>query len=150
MVIETLFSDHVVNASDLRSNQKRWLEEALKRPVTVNYSRRQLAIMNREQARDLFMRVRFAEVALAVCRDLDKRGIFETFPWLESLSKKERSEFREEILDCFAKSSKTGRWNAMEDLIADWKATAEAKQHPEIVRALRDEGTPAEYVTLSE
>ena len=150
MVMETLFSDHVVNASDLRSNQKHWFEEALKRPVTINYSRKQLAIMNREHARDLFMRARFADLALAACRDLEKGSIFETFPWLESLSKKEKTEFREGLLDCFAKASKTSRWNDMEDLIGDWKATAEAKQHPEIVKALKHEGSSADYVALSE
>lgn len=149
-MIETVFSDHVVSASDLRANQKRWLQEALKRPVTVNYNRKQLAIMKRELVRDLLIKVHFADLTLAACRDLEKGSIFETFPWLESLTPKERLEFRDELIECFAGSSKTGRWDDMDDLIADWKATAEAKRSPQLVRALKDEPSPGDYVTLSQ
>ncbi len=148
MVVETVFSDRVVNASDLRKNQRQWLEEALKRPVTVNYSRRQLAIMNRDQVRDLFIKVQFAELALAACRDIDKGGIFEKLPWLEYLTVEDRAQFRDELLNAFLKSSKTGNWDDLDELISDWKATAETERSPEIVKALKEGETATDYVAL--
>ncbi len=148
MVIETLFSDQVVNASDLRKNQKQWLEEALKRPVTVNYSRKQLAIMNRDQVRDLFIKVQFAELALAACRNVDKGSILEKLPWLEQLNAEDRARFRDELVNTFLKSSKTGKWDELEDLLSDWKATAETERSPEVVKALKEGETAADYVSL--
>ena len=148
MVVETVFSDRVVNASDLRKNQKRWLEEALKRPVTVNYSRKQLAIMNRDQVRDLFIKVQFAELALAACQNSDNGSILEKLPWLEHLSSEHKTQFRDELVNTFLKLSKTGKWDELEDLISDWKATAETEGDPEIVKALKDAETAKGYVSL--
>ncbi len=148
MVVETVFSDRVVNASDLRKNQRQWLEEALKRPVTVNYSRKQLAIMNRDQVRDLFMRVQFAELALAACRDIGRGSILEKLPWLEQLNAEDRARFRDELVNTFLKSSKTGNWDDLDELISDWKATAETERSPEIVKALKEGETATDYVAL--
>ena len=150
MIMETVFSDHVVNASDLRANQKRWLEEAFKNPITVNYSHRLLAIMNRDQVRDLFIRARYAELALSACQDLKKGRVFDEAPWLEYLGQKEREQFRDELLDSFMRASKTGDWNEVGDLLSDWKATAEVKRNPAIVTALNDAESPSDYSTVSQ
>ncbi len=144
----TLFSDQVVNASELRSNQKYWLEEALRRPITVSYNRKSLAIVNRDQVRDLYIRLHYAELLLTACRDISKGRIFDEFPWLEYLNTKEREQFVEELLSCFNQSTKNGNWDQMDNLIADWKATAEAEHSPVVISALKDNS--AEYVAIDE
>ena len=142
----TLFSDYVVNASELRNTQKHWLEEALKRPVTISYNRKSLAIVNRDQVRDLYIRLHYAELLLMACQDVSKGRIFDELPWLEYLSMKEREQFIEELLKCFNQSIKTGNWDQMDNLIADWKATAEAESNPEVMTVLKDNSS--EYVSI--
>jgi hypothetical protein len=80
------------------------------------------------------------------CRDISKGRIFDELPWLAYLSMKERQQFIEELLNCFNQSIKTGNWDQMDNLIADWKATAEAESNPEVMTALKDNS--AEYVPI--
>jgi len=70
----TVFSDTIVNATDLRKNQKQWLERAYNKPITVNYGRRQLAIMNREQVNKLYMATHYLELVIKVCDEFEKKG----------------------------------------------------------------------------
>ena len=147
-MVGTVFSDFIVKASELRRNQKRWLDEAHRNPITVSYGRRQLAIINREQVRGLYMEKHYLELVLRAFQELTEGSKSDTFPWVEHLSDEERKQFQKELLACVTRAVIAGDWSQMENLIQDWKATAETEQIPEIVRALQDEERRSEYVTL--
>lgn len=147
-MVNTMFSDFIVSATDLRKNQKRWLERAYENPITISYGHKQLAIMNREQVGKLYTQKHYAELVLKACDEFVKRQKSDTFPWVEYLSDDEKMQFHSELLTCVMKSIFTGDWTRLEELIQDWKATAETERNPEIVRMLQDKGTPEDYVTV--
>ena len=144
----TVFSDFIVNATDLRKNQKHWLEKAYDNPITITYGRKKLAIMSREQVGKLYTEKYYAELVLKACQEFTKEQKSDTFPWMEYLSDDEKIQFHSEILNCAMKSIITGDWTQLEYLIQDWEATAETERNPEIVKMLQDKGTSEEYVTL--
>jgi len=147
-MVSTVFSDFIVNATDLRKNQKQWLERAYNNPITVSYGRKQLAIMNRDQISKLYMKEYYAELVLSACQEFMEGLRSNTFPWMEYLSDEEKTQFHKELLTSATKAIFSDNWVHLEHLIADWKATAETAQHPEIVEQLQHKGTPEEYVTL--
>lgn len=147
-MVSTVFSDFIVSATDLRNNQKRWLEKAYDNPITISYGRRQLAIMNREQVGKLYAEKYYVELVLKACEEFVKEQGSHTFPWLEYLVDEEKTEFHKELLTYVMKSIITGDWTPLEHLIEDWKATAEAATNPEIAKMLQGKATPEKYVTL--
>ena len=147
-MVSTVFSDFIVNATDLRKNQKHWLEKAYDNPITVSYGRKQLAIMSREQVGKLYTEKYYAELVLKACQEFMNEKKSATFPWVEYLADDEGVQFHNELLSCAMKSIITGDWTQLEYLIQDWKATAETERNPEIVKMLQDKGTPEGYVTL--
>jgi len=147
-MVSIVFSDYIVNATDLRKNQKRWLEKACQDPVTISYRHKQLAIVNREQIGRLYTEKYWTELVLKACQEFMKGLKSETFPWVEYLSDEEKTQFHTELLTCAMKSTITGDWVQLEQLIQDWEATAETERHPEIVKALQDEETLEEYVSI--
>jgi len=147
-MVSIVFSDVIVNATDLRQNQKCWLEKAYENPITVSYGRKQLAIMNREQIGKLYTQKYYSELVLKACEEFMKGLKSDTFPWEEYLSDEEKIEFHNELLTCAMRSIFTGDWTQLEHAIEDWKATAETERSLEIVKALQDRGTPEQYVTL--
>jgi len=146
----TVFSDTIVNATDLRKNQKQWLERAYNKPITVNYGRRQLAIMNREQVNKLYMATHYLELVIKVCDEFEKKGESKTFPWAENLSKDDRLQFHKELLTNALRSVVTSNWTQLEYLIEDWKATAEVEGASELAEALMEKGNPEAYVRLKD
>ena len=146
----TVFSDFIVNASDLRNNQKQWLERAYKSPITVSYGRRQLAIVNREQIGRLYAANYYLELVTRACDEFMKKNKSSTFPWVEYLPDNEKVQFHREILSCAIRSTLTGNWTHLENVIQDWKATAEVESSPKLVRALMAREDSTQYVEIKE
>ncbi len=149
-MINTLFADEIVNSSDLRNNQKRWLELACNKPITVNYGRKQLAIMNREQLSGLYKAIYYLELVVKVCEEFEKSGKSRILPWANDLPEKDRAKFHEELVNGAIHAAATNDWSEIEYLLEDWKATAEVENNPKLVEALIREGNPEEYVRYEE
>ncbi len=147
-MVNTMFSDYIVNATELRKNQKQWLERAYNSPITISYGHKQLAIVNREQIGKLYTAKYYTELVLKACQEFVGGVKSDTFPWVEYLSNEEKIQFHNELLVCIKKSIITDNWTQLDYLIQDWKATAETERNPEIVEMLQDKGSPEEYVTL--
>jgi len=147
-MVSTVFSDYIVNATDLRRNQKQWLERAYHSPITINCGRRQLAIMNREKVSKLYTANYYAELVLKACKEFKEGNESNTFPWVEYLPDDEKMKFHSELLSCTIKSIITGNWNQLEYLIEDWKATAEVERNPELAKALMAGEDPSQYVEI--
>jgi len=149
-MVSTVFSDTIVNATDLRNNQKQWLERAYNKPITVSYGRKQLAIMNREQVSKLYMATYYLELVIKVYDEFEKEGKSKTFPWVENLSEGDRLQFHKALLTNALRSVITNNWTQLEYLIQDWEATAEVEGDPELAKALMEKGDPKAYVRLKD
>ena len=149
-MINTLFGDSIVNATDLRTHQKQWLEKACHSPVTVNYGRKQLAIMNRDQVSKLYTANYYTELVLKACQEYRENKESTVFPWVENLQDDEKVEFYTELLNCTLKTIVTGNWDKLDILIEDWMATAEVEQDSELARVLLSKVDPSQYVEVED
>ncbi len=131
-----LFSDEIVNASELRSRQKYWLEKATSRPVTVTYGSHKLAIIDRESISKLFLQQHYLGLTIWYCEEALTGADSETFPWLKYLDDEEKEEFHSELIHSVSRAAKFDNWDDIEDLLGDWKATAETKNNPDVIKAL--------------
>ena len=147
-MVSTIFSDSIVSATDLRNNQKQWLERAYTEPITVSYGRKQLAIMNREKVGKLYASVYYYELVLKACQEIKEKNKSDTLPWLDYLSENDKISFQSELLSTTLKAMVTGNWTQLEHLLEDWKATAEVESNPLLAKALLSEEDPSEYVKI--
>ena len=93
-MVTTVFSDEIVNATELRAKQSHWLTMAAKRPVTVTYGARKLTILNREKIRNLFIQAHYLELFVKHCNEVVKGTKSNAFPWIEHLDDEEKRQFR--------------------------------------------------------
>lgn len=149
-MVSTVFSDFIVSATDLRNNQKQWLERAYTEPITVSYGRKQLAIINREKVGKLYASIYYAELVLKVCQEIKEKNKSDTLPWVDYLSDIDKMKFQSELLSTILKAMVTGNWTQLEHLIEDWNATAEVENNPELAKALLLEEDSSEYVKIKD
>lgn len=149
-MISTFLSDEVISPTQLRTNQKHWLDRACKNVVTIANGRKQLAIINRERISILYAQKHYMEMMLSYSQELAKGLQFATFPWVEHLNSKDRVEFHNEFLSCIINSAITNDWTLAEYLLEDWKATAEVESNPILAEALLAEADPSKYVEIKD
>ena len=151
---ETLFGDEVVLATDLKKRQRYWLDRARqtggvtivqgKAADLVLASRREVAQAVKAAARGE-LAARFLREVLVLGRRPAESGVF---PWLADLEEQEGQEFLRELVEAFARSSTTGSWDEFDELLDDWRTTAEAHRVVEIEQAWQSRGKPEEYVPM--
>jgi len=148
-MVSTIFSDVIVSPTELRRNQKLFLDGAYDKPITVKYGRKLLAILRREQVNHMIMVHYYADLIVRYCQEIHsgKRESI-VFPWMDSLDDEERLEFLNELLGEFSNSSERNNWSSLAQLLDEWKATAEAKRNPEIIKLMQNIDSPREYVVL--
>ncbi len=148
-MVNTIFSDEIINPTELKKNQRHWLDKARTKPVTVTFGDSGLAIINRELIKNLYAEKHYAELLARYCQELAKSKTgSDVFPWLEALPENDRREFHDEFLANFGKATRDNNWTEMQQLLEDWQATAEAYQNPELMEAWKNRGNPEDYVTL--
>jgi|SRR3972149_9774869 len=150
MVTEVVFGDEIVNPTDLRKHQKEWLEKAYTTPVTIRFGAKNLAIIRREKIGAIYKMLEFATKVITYSGEV-KNGQEEkskAFPWVKHLDNNEREQFFTELIETFQKSVDSDDWLAFENMLEDWKATAEAESNPETVKALQPKKKTDEYVRL--
>lgn len=149
-MVTTVFSDEIVNATELRAKQSHWLTIASKRPVTVTYGSRKLTILNREKIRNLFIQAHYMESFVKYCNEVMKGTKSNTFPWTEYLDDEEKKQFYEEFISSIMMAVVTENWEVVETLLEDWKATAETESDEETMKALRTKQASDKYIALKE
>ena len=148
-MVSTIFSDIIVSPTDLRKNQKLFLDGAYDKPITVKYGRKQLAILRREQVNHMIMVHYYADLVVRYCQEIQNRKRESVvFPWMDTLDDEERQEFLNELLVEFRNCSERNNWSRLAQLLDEWKATAEAKRNPEIIKLMQNIDSPREYVVL--
>jgi hypothetical protein len=148
-MITTFLSDDFINSKELRNNQKHWLEKAYSTPVSIRSGDKKLVLINREQARDIYLMNYYAQIVVGFCQEYSiESKESRVFPWLKYLQKEQVGQFHKQLLACFNEIIKTKEWITMEALLDDWKATAEVAANPALSKELLAEEKPSEYVGL--
>ena len=145
-MVTTFLSDEVISPTDLRANQRHWLNKASENVVTIVTGHKQFALINRERISNLYAQKHYSELALRYCQEVNNNIKSTTFPWVKDLSEEEKSEFHNELLSCIVQTIITDDWSSMEYLLEDWKATAEVNSNSEVAEALLAEENPSTYV----
>ncbi|MDP2932440.1 MAG: hypothetical protein Q8O05_08110 [Chloroflexota bacterium] len=146
-MVSTIFSDRIVNATDLRKNQKKWLEYASRAPITIHYGDTNLTVMNRREAERLYAQIDMLHKIITFCEDYEK-GRYSVFPWASYLSEEERQEFRKQLLNTALADLVQGELSKLNNLIEDWEATAETAHNSEATKSLLEKDNPKDYVTI--
>jgi len=152
--METMFSDEVVLATDLKRNQRYWFDRARKTGgVTIMQGKlADLALVPRQmiaEKTEATIRSRMASQFFSEIIALDRSPSESVvFPWLKDLDEEEQSEFCREFAGTFAKCLATGQWTDFDQLLEDWQATAEARRNPDLLEAWRTRGHPEDYVPV--
>jgi hypothetical protein len=144
----TLFSDDIVNASEFRTKQKYWFNRASSNPVTITYGSRNFAIMEREKISNLYVRKYYLELVIRHCDEVLKGVDSSIFPWLSYLDDGEKKEFHNELIASVAKAVTADSWSTVDELIEDWKATAETKSNSAVMKALKAKVSKDDYVII--
>lgn len=145
----TLFNDEIVTATELKARQKMWFEKAWRTPVSVTSGKKKLVIVNRETARQMYAFNYYADLLIRLGRELraNPSGGSAVFPWMTHLNAGEVNEFYDELLAGFEEAAGHNQWDQLEDLLADWQATAEARSNPATADLLNNRDR-REYVRL--
>ena len=144
---DILLSDDVINTKELRDNLKFWLDKAEISPVSVRSGNKRLVLLNRQVARGMYLLNHYAPMVIRFCQEMafsvNKSTIF---PWIEHLNEEEIVEFRDELLVKLNSAACEDKWADFEEMLEDWKATAEVNSNPEVAEALLAEEDPSTYV----
>ena len=151
---KTMFSDEVVLATDLKKKQRYWFDRAREiGGVTIVQGKvADLVLAPRQKVAEATEAAAHARTAALFLREViplgRKPSESAVFPWLRDLDDEEQQEFLHQFVDLFAHCSTTGDWASFEELLEDWRATAEAHRNPELIEAWHTRGQPEDYVPI--
>ena len=149
-MMNTVFSDNIVNLSELRKRQKHWFDIAYRNPITIPYKQENLTIMNRAEASKLFEQMQYTMLLIEYCNQIKHGEKSYFFSWTESLNDEEKEEFFNELLECVTNCSAKQDWTDFRDLLKDWEATAEAAKNEEMQKVLKRRIPTEKYVALND
>jgi hypothetical protein len=145
-----IYSDEVFTSTDLNRRSGEVLNHARKNPVTISRNNEQFALMRREDAAclvstldklkevlDLFQAVISVAVGMPMAP---------TYSWVKALSNSDRLTMAKEVLTECSKASTSEDWDALADMIYEWKETALVAESGIIQEVL---GQPSEEVPLT-
>lgn len=149
-MVMTILSDDLINSTEFRNNQSRWLNKAYASPISIISGKKKLVLLNREYAKNMYQLNNYARLVAQFCREQHKGLIkkSEAFPWIEHLEEKEIARFHIELLSTFVDALRNDNSSIMEDVLNDWKATAEVAGDSQLSRRLLEEGAASKYVPL--
>ena len=147
-MVTQVFDDEIVSASKFRNSQSYWFNVASKRPVTVTIGDNKVVVLSRERVRELFLSRHYLESVVKLCSEIEKGKKGTIYPWLKHLSHEEVKQFQTEFLNNILMSLASDRWDNIEELLEDWKATAEAKQDKEFVEEFKKKVPKNKYIPL--
>lgn len=149
-MVTTVLSDEVINSTELRNNQKRWLDKAYSSPVSIMSGAKKLVLLNREHAKHMYSLTHYAEIVIQFCREQGsgEKGQSDVFPWIKHLSEETIGEFNKELLATFGEAVCNKDWLAFEEMLDAWVATAEAMTNPEMVELITADLSKEEFTKV--
>jgi hypothetical protein len=124
------------------------LPVALKRPVTITSGDNQFVVLERARVHELYLGRYYLELAVKIDNAITHNIKDPSLYWLEYLDTKERKLFQKELIQHLMASITTGRWNNVDELIEDWKATVETENDPAAIQAITSKISKDDFVTV--
>ncbi len=147
-MITHILNDEIISATKFRNSQSYWLGVASKRPVTVTTGDNKVVVFSRERVRELYLGRHYLESAIKLCNEIERGNKSTVYPWLEYLDAEEIEQFQVEYIDNILASIANDKWENVEELLEDWQATAETKNNPAVMKALKAKARKDDYVTI--
>ncbi len=152
--MKTMFGDDVVQATELKRNQRHWLDRARQiGGVTIIQGRRaDLVLAPRRivaENMETVQRVQLISQFLLEWIHAETEGGNLTnsiiFPWFADLDQAECQQFHTDLITVFARCVRQGDWTALDELLEDWQATAEANRTPDLRNTWEQRGHTKDY-----
>jgi len=149
-MVNTILSDEIINSTELRNNQKRWLDKAYSSPVSIMSGNKKLVLLNREQAKHMYLLTDYVGAFIKFCREQNsgKKRESDVFPWIKHLSEEAIEEFNNELLATFEEAVYNKDWSVFEEMLDAWAATAEAMTNPEMVELIATDVSKEEFTKV--
>lgn len=149
-MVATILLDEVINSTQLRNNQKRWFDKAYLSPISIISGTKQLVLLNREHAKDMYSLNHYARMVVQFCQEQKSGKVRESavFPWVKHLSEKAIVEFHEELLTTFGGVVNSKDWLAFDEMLNGWASTAEAMTNPEMVELITTDLSKEEFTRV--
>jgi hypothetical protein len=150
----TLFGDAIISQTDLKTNQKRWFDRALKSPVSITGPKgRSFVLINREQVQSTYSINNYAVKILQYIKEIqqikdESVSTIDAFPWAIHLNDSERKELLSELVLAFNEALHSDNWKFLEETIDSWKATAEALMNSKFIKIISSPEESKEYTTI--
>lgn len=150
--MKAMFGDEVVQATELKRNQRHWFERARQiGGVTIVQGRRaDLVLASRRtvaENMETAQRVQLISQFLLEWMRAGNGNLVDSviFPWLADLGQTERQQFHADLIKVFAACVTRGNWTALDELLEDWQATAEANRTRGLLDAWERRGHTEDY-----
>ena len=151
VISELAFSDDVINSTQLIRNWSHWAAKAHNHPVTILYKDAPITLISRRYISELSQKLHYTYLIFSICQFIEGRAdSCDALPWINYLNDDLRQEFFQDSLSAYAESDAKNNWNIIQEIIDDWKATAEVESSPILVRALLAGEEPSEYVEIKD
>jgi len=149
---EVAFSDDVINSTQLLRNWGKWAERASQHPVTFLYKGTPLTIISRNHISKLQRKLYYTYLVFIFGQESIEDNIdkYSSLPWAKYLSKPHRDELFYELLAAYKESDAKDDWDIIQNVLDDWKATAEVESSPVLAKALLVEEDPSKYVEIKD
>jgi hypothetical protein len=110
-MVTTFLSDDFINSRELRNNQKHWLEKAFLTPISIRSGDKKLVLINRDQARDVYLINYYAQIVIQFCQERSgENKESKVFPWTKHLQEEQIKQFHKQLLACFNEIIQTKDW----------------------------------------
>jgi hypothetical protein len=140
MSSETLFGDDVVQITEFKKRAKTYAERARQRPLTiVQGGVADLALVRRDLVGAALRQHHHLIQAVDLLLSQVTGKPISALAWANDLDAQERATFASQYAAAIQRAEALGHaeaWDAVDELVEDWTATAEALQNPELVDAV--------------
>ena len=147
-----MFRDDVVHATELKRNQRHWFDRARQTGgVTIVQGRRaDLVLASRRVVAENMETAQRAQLIgqfLLEWLRAENGSLVDSviFSWLADLDQTERQQFHADLIKVFAECVTRGDWTALDELLENWQATAEANRTQGLLDAWERRGHAEDY-----
>lgn len=151
-ISDIAFNDEVIKSTQLMRNWSHWATRANNHPVTIMYKNNPLTLISRRRISELNKKLHYTSLIFNFCQGIiearpDKNSYL---PWVAYLSDDLKKKLTKELLDAYDESDAKDDWSILQDVIDDWKATAEVESNPALAKTLLKEEDPSKYVEIKD
>jgi hypothetical protein len=140
MADKTLFSDEIVQITEFKKHAKAYADRARERPLTiVQGGVADLALLPRELVAIALRRHEHLIQALDLLMHQANDTQLRFLTWADDLDDQERADFTAEYVSAIQRAEGLDTpqaWEAVNELVEDWAATAEALDNEELMNAV--------------